>query len=188
MRIQRWCRSNKRCTIRSSIAAFQSQTTITIPLKLGTIRQSYHMTRCTYCNKCINSTYIRKGRYGIFKKIGYSCLNCDIHFDKKLYTVNEKLYTDSSTAGNTKRNPNWAQNSKSSMLRPGFEPGICDSKGRNAWPDCAAFIATTPPELQFEYFLDIIKSFLFVISTIEFLFSSIHWKIEIFVNNQFFLS
>ena len=73
-----------------------------------------------------------------------------------------------------------------SMLRPGFEPGICDSKGRNAWPDCAAFIATTPPELQFEYFIDIIKSFLFVISTIKFLFSSIHWKVELFVNNQFF--
>ena len=23
------------------------------------------------------------------------------------------------------------------MLRPGFEPGICDSKGHNAWPYCA---------------------------------------------------
>ena len=49
---------------------------------------------------------------------------------------------------------------KVAMLRPGFEPGICDSKGRNAWPDCAAFDASTPPELQFVYFGDIIKSFL----------------------------
>ena len=24
------------------------------------------------------------------------------------------------------------------VLRPGFEPGICDSKGHNAWPYCAA--------------------------------------------------
>ena len=26
------------------------------------------------------------------------------------------------------------------VLRPGFEPGICDSKGHNAWPYCAAGI------------------------------------------------
>ena len=26
------------------------------------------------------------------------------------------------------------------MLRPGFEPGICDLKGHNAWPDYAIVI------------------------------------------------
>ena len=131
------------------------------------------MTRCTFCNKGLSSTYIRSGSQGAFKKIGYSCTNCNIHFDKKLYTVNEKLYTGYASMKNSQISSKWSPNSKSPMLRPGFEPGICDSKGRNAWPDCAAFIATTPPELQFEYFIDIIKSFLFVEFTFEFVFSTI---------------
>ena len=54
----------------------------------------------------------------------------------------------------------WCHLQQIAMLRPGFEPGICDSKGRNAWPDYAAFGASTPPELLFVYFKDIIKSFL----------------------------
>ena len=145
------------------------------------------MTRCTFCNRGLNSTYIRSGSHGIFKKIGYSCINCDIHYDKKLYTVNEKLYTDYASMKNSQISPKRTQNQKTPMLRPGFEPGICDSKGRNAWPDCAAFIATTPPELQLEYFKDIIKSFLFVDSTIEFVFSSIFfWKADLIVITQFF--
>ena len=164
-----------RCTIRSSIAAFQSQKDQN-PISSEPSRDFIRLTKCTFCNMGLNSTNIRTGSQGTLKKIGYSCLNCNIHYDKKLYTVNEKLYTDSHDTKSSKRSSNWPQNSKSPMLRPGFEPGICDSKGRNAWPDCAAFIATTPPELQLEYFIDIIKSFLFVNSIIEFVFSSMFFE------------
>ena len=65
------------------------------------------MTRCTFCNKGLSSTYIRSGSQGAFKKIGYSCTNCNIHFDKKLYTVNEKQYTVShGTQTNKTLDPN----------------------------------------------------------------------------------
>ena len=66
------------------------------------------------------------------KKIGYSSLSCDIHYDKKLYTVNEKLYTDSHKTEIMKRNSNWPSFAKQRMLRPGFEPGIVALRGRNA--------------------------------------------------------
>ena len=90
------------------------------------------MTRCTICNKGLNSTYVRTGSLGSFRKIGYSCLACAIHYDKKLYTVNEKLYTDSSKTEIHKRSSNWPSFSKQRMLRPGFEPGIVALRGRNA--------------------------------------------------------
>jgi hypothetical protein len=92
----------------------------------------YSMTRRTYCNRGLNSTYARTGHIGSLRKIGYSCLNCDIHYDLKLYTVNEKLYTDSQKTENMKTNSNWAYFSKQGMLRPGFEPGIVALRGRNA--------------------------------------------------------
>ena len=162
-------------TIQPSIAVFQSLKNQKI-LSSRPLRTFNQLTKCTFCNKGLNSTYVRTGSLGTFKKIAHSCLNCNMHYDKKLYTVNENLYTDSHKTEIIQKSSNWAQNSKRRMLRPGFEPGICDSKGRNAWPDCAAFIATTPPELQLEYFIDIIKSFLFVDSTIEFVFSRIFFE------------
>ena len=53
------------------------------------------MAKCQSCHQGINSTYIREGVKGSFKKIGYYCNTCNIHYntDKKLYTVNEKVYT-----------------------------------------------------------------------------------------------
>ncbi len=53
------------------------------------------MAKCQSCLKGINSTYIREGVRGSFRKIGYYCNTCNIHYntDKKLYTVNEELYT-----------------------------------------------------------------------------------------------
>ena len=53
------------------------------------------MAKCQNCHQGINSTYIREGVKGSFKKIGYYCNTCNIHYntDKKLYTVNEKVYT-----------------------------------------------------------------------------------------------
>jgi hypothetical protein len=73
----------------------------------------------------LNSTYVRIGSLGSFKKIGYSCLYCDIHYDKKLYTNSHKTEI-------LKRNSDWASFSKQRMLRPGFEPGIVALRGRNA--------------------------------------------------------
>ncbi len=90
------------------------------------------MTRCTICNKGLNSTYVRIGSLGSFQKIGYTCLACNIHFDKKMYTVNEKLYTDSHETENIQNSSNWASFAKQRMLRPGFEPGIVALRGRNA--------------------------------------------------------
>ncbi len=53
------------------------------------------MTKCQNCHHGINSTHIREGVNGSLKKIGYYCNTCNIHYgiDKKLYTVNEKVYT-----------------------------------------------------------------------------------------------
>ncbi len=53
------------------------------------------MTKCQNCHHGINSTYIREGMNSSLKKIGYYCNTCNIHYgiDKKLYTVNEKVYT-----------------------------------------------------------------------------------------------
>ena len=53
------------------------------------------MTKCQSCHHGINSTYIREGVNGSLKKIGYYCNTCNIHYgiDKKLYTVNGKMYT-----------------------------------------------------------------------------------------------
>ena len=90
------------------------------------------MTKCNICNRGLNSTYVRTGHLGSLRKIGYSCLNCDLHFDLKLYTVNEKLYTDSQKTEIMKRNTNWPSMSKVRVLRPGFEPGIVALRGRNA--------------------------------------------------------
>lgn len=41
------------------------------------------MTRCRKCNNGINSTYIREGEKGLWKKIGYFCPVCDIYYDMK---------------------------------------------------------------------------------------------------------
>ncbi len=53
------------------------------------------MTKCQFCHKGLNSTYIRTGSNGSLKKIGLYCNVCALHYDstQKLYTVNEKLYT-----------------------------------------------------------------------------------------------
>ena len=64
------------------------------------------MTKCIFCNRGLNSTYVRQNM-GSFKKISYSCSNSDIHFDKKLYTVNEKLYTDTHKTEIIKNDSNW---------------------------------------------------------------------------------
>jgi hypothetical protein len=58
---------------------------------------------------------------GYFKKIGYYCNTCNIHYDtdKKLYTVNEKVYTvliDSQapmSTGKLQYNENITTNAKS---------------------------------------------------------------------------
>ena len=72
------------------------------------------MTKCQTCHHGINSTYIREGVKGSLNKIGYYCNTCNIHYDtdKKLYTVNEKLYTvfsdnqDIMPTGQTQNNEN----------------------------------------------------------------------------------
>jgi hypothetical protein len=53
------------------------------------------MAKCQSCHHGINSTYIRNGSKGSLRKIGYFCCNCSVYYntDKKLYTVNEKVYT-----------------------------------------------------------------------------------------------
>src|SRR4051794_2347028 len=53
------------------------------------------MAKCQSCHHGINSIYIREGIKGSLKKIGYYCNICNIHYntDKKLYMVNEELYT-----------------------------------------------------------------------------------------------
>jgi len=89
------------------------------------LRYKGSMAICAICNKGLNSTYVRIGSLGSFKKIGYPCLYCDIHYDKKLYTNSHKTEI-------LKRNSDWASFSKQRMLRPGFEPGIVALRGRNA--------------------------------------------------------
>jgi hypothetical protein len=61
------------------------------------------MAKCQNCHHGINSTYIREEVRGSFKKIGYYCNICNIHYDigKRPYTVNEELYTVSNMHGNT---------------------------------------------------------------------------------------
>ena len=58
------------------------------------------MTRCRKCNNGINSTYIREGEKGLWKKVGYYCPVCDIYYDMKLKSyvksMNKKV---SSTKG-----------------------------------------------------------------------------------------
>ena len=53
------------------------------------------MTKCQFCHRGLNSTYIRIGSSGSLKKIGSYCNDCNLHYnlEQKLYTVNEKLYT-----------------------------------------------------------------------------------------------
>ncbi len=53
------------------------------------------MAKCQNCLNGISSAYIKDVIKGSFKKIGYYCNICNIHYntDKKLYTVNEELYT-----------------------------------------------------------------------------------------------
>ena len=59
------------------------------------------MTKCQFCHQGLNSTYIRTGSSGLFKKIGSYCNDCDLHYDleQKLYIVNGKLYTVSNGQG-----------------------------------------------------------------------------------------
>jgi hypothetical protein len=60
------------------------------------------MTRCRKCNNGINSTYIREGEKGLWKKIGYYCPVCDIYYDmkkSKLYIKCIKKEKGSSTKG-----------------------------------------------------------------------------------------
>ena len=53
------------------------------------------MAKCQNCLNGISSAYIKDVIKGSFKKIGYYCNICNIHYntDKKLYSVNEELYT-----------------------------------------------------------------------------------------------
>ena len=81
------------------------------------LRYKGSMAICAICNKGLNSTYVRIGSLGSFQKIGYSCLACDIHYDKKLYTDSQRMET-------YKTSPNWPSFSKQRMLRPGFDPGF----------------------------------------------------------------
>ena len=53
------------------------------------------MTKCQFCHKGLNSSYIRTTSKGRLTKIGYFCSDCELYFDsnQRVYTVNEKLYT-----------------------------------------------------------------------------------------------
>ncbi len=84
------------------------------------------MTRCSVCQKGLHTTYIRIGPKAAFTKLGFYCTYC------KSYTNN--LYTgkQSYTENNLKALRGAQKQAQNTMLRPGFEPGICDSKGRNA--------------------------------------------------------
>jgi len=42
------------------------------------------MTICRECGKGINSTYIREGVKGLWKKVGFYCPVCDIYYDPNL--------------------------------------------------------------------------------------------------------
>ena len=53
------------------------------------------MAKCQNCLNGISSAYIKDVSKGRIKKIGYYCNICNIQYNtgKKLYTVNEELYT-----------------------------------------------------------------------------------------------
>jgi len=119
-------------TVRLSISRFQMTTPLLSPLDifkkaLNPIVSNIHILWPNVGSAIwgLNSTYVRIGSLGSFKKIGYPCLYCDIHYDKKLYTNSHKTEI-------LKRNSDWASFSKQRMLRPGFEPGIVALRGRNA--------------------------------------------------------
>jgi hypothetical protein len=42
------------------------------------------VVKCPECNRRINSTYIREGERALWKKIGYFCAICNVHYDMKL--------------------------------------------------------------------------------------------------------
>jgi hypothetical protein len=42
------------------------------------------MTKCPTCGKRIDSAYIREGERALWKKIGYFCTMCVVHYDMKL--------------------------------------------------------------------------------------------------------
>jgi hypothetical protein len=42
------------------------------------------VVKCPNCNRRINSTYIREGQKALWKKIGYFCAICNVHYDMKL--------------------------------------------------------------------------------------------------------
>ena len=54
------------------------------------------LTRCQFCHKGLNSSYIRVGAKESLKKVGLYCIACDIYYSlnlEKQYTVMQKQYT-----------------------------------------------------------------------------------------------
>ncbi|VFJ12708.1 protein of unknown function [Candidatus Nitrosocosmicus franklandus] len=84
------------------------------------------MARCSKCQKGLHTTYIRLGPKAVFTKLSYYCINC------KSYTENPYTETKPYTENNSQAFRGAQKQAQNRMLRPGFEPGICDSKGRNA--------------------------------------------------------
>jgi hypothetical protein len=107
------------------------------------LRYKGSMAICAICNKGLNSTYVRIGSLGSFQKIGYSCLACDIHYDKKLYTDSQRMET-------YKTSPNWPSFSKQRMLRPGFDPGIVAMRGNVQIPSLDGFQEYLESSLKLE--------------------------------------
>ncbi len=72
------------------------------------------MAKCQNCLNGISSAYIKDVIKGSFKKIGYYCNICNIHYntDKKLYAVNEELYTVSKYNQNPSTGPTNIHNNK----------------------------------------------------------------------------
>jgi len=54
------------------------------------------VVKCPKCGRGINSTYIREGERALWKKIGYFCTICNVHYDMKLkpYTKDKGRLAD----------------------------------------------------------------------------------------------
>ena len=67
------------------------------------------MTKCQFCHKGLNSSYIRVGSKESFTKTGLYCINCDIYYSPDLlkqYTAMQKQYTSYLNLHSSLESPN----------------------------------------------------------------------------------